>query len=762
MIGKLIEFCIRNRFIVILLTAIVAVWGVYCVFRTPIDAIPDLSENQVIVFTDWLGRAPQEIDDQITYPLTVNLQGLAGVKAIRSSSEFNFSMINIIFDDSVDFYFARTRVLERLNIASTFLPPGVVPYLAPDATALGQIFWYTVEGDGHSIDELRALQDWYVRYQLYVPGVAEVASVGGFVREYQVDVDPDRLRAYDLSLGAVTSAVARSNIAVGGKVYFEAKAEYLIRGVGWLRGVKDLENVVVAERKGVPIYVRDVADVQLGPEYRRSMLEKDNREAVGGVVMMRYGENPLTVTQAIKKRIEDLQPGLPSGVRIVPFYDRTRLIEGAIHTLTGTLREELIVASIAILLILAHFRSAIVVCSTLPLAVLVAFILMYYCGIPSNIMSLSGIAISIGILVDAAVVMVENATHELNKQFGHEKVHGDTTEIVVRACRLVGKPIFFAVLIMLLSFLPVFALGGQEGKMFHPLAFTKSFAMIGVAILAVTFVPAIIPILIKGRLKSEEDNWIVRSFINIYKPVLTWLMNVPAAGLWFMGFLFIVGAGFVGSEGLFLGVLAVALFFGCVFFRRLWSKGVALVLLASAATWAWHFPKLGREFMPPLDEGGIMDMPVTVPRVSIAQAGDDIRVRDLVMRGFPEVERVVGKVGRADTPTDPSGIDMVETIVTLRPKEWWPKRKINYGDATDEARLLVSSLQAAGYLPATLKPDDIANLVNTATMDAMAEFDRGMRNLARQRQVEFEPVVARKLCRARQAGSARCGRRCGT
>lgn len=745
MVPRIIEYCVRNRFIVLLLIAAVAVWGVYCVLKTPIDAIPDLSENQVIVFTDWMGRSPQEIDDQITYPLSVNLQGLAGIKSVRSASEFNFSMISIIFDEKTDFYFARTRVLERLNVAGTFLPAGVVPYLAPDATALGQIFWYSVEGEDYSPDELRAIQDWYVRYQLYVAGVAQVSSVGGFVREYQIDVDPEKLRAYDIALGSVFNAVSRSNIAVGGKVYFENKAEYLIRGVGWLRGVKDLENVVVAERKGVPIYVRNLAAVQLGPEYRRSMLEKHDREAVGGVVMMRYGENPLTVTKAIKQRIEQLQAGLPKGVRIVPFYDRTRLIEGAIHTLTGTLREELIVASIAILLILTHLRSAIVVCSTLPLAVLIAFILMYYLGIPSNIMSLSGIAISIGILVDAAVVMVENATHELTKEFGHEKVKGDTTEIVVRACRLVGKPIFFAVLIMLISFLPVFALTGQEGKMFHPLAFTKSFAMVGVAILSITFVPAIIPILIKGRLRSEEDNWIVRSFIHIYKPVLTWLMHVPAAGIWFVGLLFIIGVGFIGSRGLFVGVAGLALFFGCVFFRRWSSMGLAFVLLIGVASWAWRFPKLGREFMPPLDEGSILDMPVTVPRVSITQAGEDVRLRDHIMTGFPEVDQVVGKCGRADTPTDPSGIDMIETIVTMRPKEWWPKRKIRFEDAEKEAGAIITSMQNAGLVQASLKKGDVDNLVGPATMDAMVQFDRTMRELAYRRQVEYEPVLAKKL-----------------
>jgi Cu(I)/Ag(I) efflux system membrane protein CusA/SilA len=749
MIGNLIEYCVRHRFIVILLTVLIAVWGVYCVMRTPIDAIPDLSENQVIVFTDWMGRSPQEIDDQITYPLSVNLQGLAGIKAVRSASEFNFSMINIIFDDKTDFYFARQRVLERLNIASTFLPPGVVPYLAPDATALGQIFWYTVEGDGYSLDELRAIQDWYVRYQLYVSGVAEVASVGGFVREYQIDVDPDKLRAFEIPLGTLFDAVARSNMAVGGKVYFESNAEYLIRGVGWLRGVKDLENVVVAQRQGAPLCVRNLAAVQLGPEYRRSMLEKNGAEAVGGVVLMRYGENPLAVTKAVKDRIQQLQSGLPAGVRIVPFYDRTSLIEGAIHTLTRTLTEELIIASIAILLILTHVRSAFVVCVTLPLAVLVSFILMYYLGIPSNIMSLSGIAISIGILVDAAVVMVENATHELTRRFGHgQKITGDTTDILAGACRLVGKPIFFAVVIMLVSFLPVFALGGQEGKMFHPLAFTKSFAMVGVAILAVTFVPAVIPLFIRGRLRSEEDNWIVRSFINIYKPVLTWLMRVPAAGIWFMGFLFIVGAGFIGSHALFTAVLAAALFFGSVFFRKARSQALAFVLLAAAAVWAHDFPKLGREFMPPLDEGSILDMPVTVPRVSITQAADDIRVRDAVMAGFPEVERVVGKVGRADTPTDPSGIDMVETIVTLRPKEWWPKRKIRYEDALAAARDLIGGLQEAKHLPAGLPSDRIESLANGAAMDAMARLDRFMRDLAHHRQNEFQPVLAKRLVAA--------------
>lgn len=748
MIANLIEYAIRRRFIVLLLTAAVALWGVYCLFKTPVDAIPDLSENQVIVFTDWMGRSPREIDDQVTYPLSVNLQGLAGVKAVRSRSEFNFSMINVIFDDAIDFYFARTRVQERLAAAATYLPPGVVPYMAPDATALGQIFWYTVEGEGLGLDELRAIQDWYVRYQLYVPGVAEVASVGGFVREYQVDVDPEKLRAFGIPVGAVFDAVARSNLSVGGKVYYEASAEYLIRGIGWLRGVRDIENVVVAERDGVPVTVQRLATVQLGPEYRRSLLEKNGREAVGGVVMMRFGENPLEVTRAIRAKIEQLQPGLPPGVRIVPFYERTRLITDAIRTLTDTLFEELLVASLAVILILRHLRSALIVCVTLPLAVLIAFIFMYYLGVPSNIMSLSGIAISIGLFVDAAVVMVENTTHELTRRFEGRRVTGDTTEATIAACRMVGQPIFFAVLIMLVSFIPVFALGGLEGRMFHPLAWTKSLAMIGVAIAAVTFVPAAIPLFVRGRLQREQDNWFVRSFIDIYKPVLNWLLDVPAAGIWFLAFLFILAAGLIGNNTLFLLMLVLSLFFGTAFFRRFHSRAIAFTLLLATAAWSWHLPKVGSEFMPSLDEGGILDMPVTVPRVSMAQAGDDIRIRDAVMRGFPEVDQVVGKVGRADTPTDPSGIDMVETVVTLRPLAWWPKRHFRYDDIKREAWALFGTLQTAGALSPNLTDAAAQSWVNEAAMAASFELDRQLRETVRTRQLAEAGRIADQLSRA--------------
>ncbi len=600
MIESLIEWSIRNRLLVIVAAAIVAVAGMRAMTTMPVDAIPDLSENQVIVFTDWPGRSPQEIEDQVTYPLSVNLQGLAGVKVVRSSSEFNFSMINIIFDDSIDYYFARQRVLERLSIASTFLPEGVTPYMAPDATALGQIFWYTVEGEGKDLGELRAVQDWLVRYQLNsVPGVAEVASVGGAPREYQVDLDPSKLRAYGITLGEVYEAVSRANSAVGGRVIQKGNAEYLIRSVGWIAGLDDLRKTVVTQREGVPIFVENLGAVQMGPAFRRSVLEKDGREVVGGVALMRFGENPLEVTRRIKEKIAAMQPALEAqGVRVVPFYDRTPLIRKAMETVTDTVREELIICTIAIVLVMGHLGGAFIVAITLPLAVLFGFLLMRIFGIPSNIMSLAGIAISVGILEDQAVVMTENAAHHLTRRYGDRRIRGSNLDVIIPACRTVGRPIFFSVLITILSFLPVFALSGMEGKMFHPLAWTKTFALIGVAILAVTLVPALIPIFLRGRIKSEEDSWIVRTMIGIFRPMLSWLMDRPTLVCWM--FACILGAGYLAST------------------------------------------KLGREFMPPLDEGSILEMPTSVPRMSVTQVTDDLKARDALLRSFPEVLSVVG------------------------------------------------------------------------------------------------------------------------
>ena len=758
MIESIIEFSVRNRFIVIMAACALVVWGVYAVVNTPVDAIPDLSENQVIVFTDWMGRSPREIEDQITYPLSVNLQGLAGVKAVRSSSEFNFSMINIIFEDHVDFYFARQRVLERLTLASTFLPQGVVPYLAPDATALGQIFWYTVEGEGQDLGRLRAIQDWYIRYQLNsVPGVAQVASVGGYPIEYQIDVDPTRLRAYGVTLGEIYSAVARSNSSVGGRVIQKGNAEYLVRGVGWITSIQDIENIVVksAGPKGTPICVANLAKVGQGTQFRRSVLEKNGNEVVGAVVMMRHGENPLTVTRRIKQKILALQPGLPEGVRIVPFYDRTRLIEGAIHTLTEALTVEMLIAVAAILLILMHVGSALVICLTLPLAVLFSFILMRIFGIASNIMSLSGIAISIGILVDQAIVMVENATHHLTAHFGTRRVTGDTREIVIPACRTVGRPIFFSVLIILLSFVPVFALTGQEGKTFHPLAFTKSFAMLGVAILSITLVPALIPTFIRGHLRSEEESWLVRSLIRIYKPVLTWAMPRRNFVMWSFAVLLIAGAGLFPLDAItgiawrtaFFIVVAFTLFFTTIFIVGWHWQLLSLLSLMALSLAAYNFPRIGTDYMPPLDEGSILDMPVTVPRASVTEAADDLKARNSLLHHFPEVESIVGKAGRADTPTDPSPLEMVETVINLRPKEYWPKRKMNYRDAEKQAAVVLRALQDRGVIDKIESPADLHALLDPVTMNAVSRIDATQRELVLQRHREFESQLAVRLTR---------------
>ncbi len=703
MIESIIEWSIRNRFLVILASIVLGIAGARALLTMPVDAIPDLSENQVIVFTDWMGRSPQEIEDQITYPLSVNLQGLAGVKVVRASSEFNFSMITIIFNDDTDYYFARQRVLEKLSIASTFLPPGVTPYLAPDATAVGQIFWYTVEGEGKDLGELRSIQDWFVRYQLNsVPGVAEVASVGGAPKEYQVDLDPNKLRAYGIGLGEVYSAVARSNSSVGGRVIHQGNAEYLIRSVGWIENLDDIRETVVAGRKnGTPIKVGDLGVVQIGPAFRRSVLEKDGKEVVGGVVLMRYGENPLEVTRRVKEKIATLQAGLPAGVRIVPFYDRTPLIHKAIETVSGTVKEELIVCSIAILLVMGHVGNAFVVAVTLPMAVLFSFLMMRVFGMSSNIMSLAGISISVGILIDQAVVMGENAAHHLTRHFGHRRVTGDTTEIVIRACRTVGRPIFFSVLITILSFLPVFALSGREGKMFHPLAWTKTFALVGVAVLSITLVPALIPIFLKGRIKSEDENWLVRTMIHIFKPMLAWLMDRTTLVCWL--FAIILGLGYVAST------------------------------------------KLGREFMPDLDEQSLMDMPTTVPRASIAEVERDLRVRDAVLRGFPEVWQVVGKAGRAETPTDSAPLDMIETVINLRGHELWPKRKLRFEDTLAQTRVTMEALVARGLLRLPASVQEREALVSEAAMTVASQVDEVLRDLASRRLAEFRPDLGRGL-----------------
>lgn len=625
MIGWIIELSVRNRFLILLAYAVIAGWGYWALLRTPIDAIPDLSENQVIVFTDWPGRSPQEVEDQVTYPLTMNLQGLAGVRVIRSASAFGFSMINIIFNDETDLYFARTRVLEKLNLAASQMPPGVVPTLGPDATGVGQVYWYTVEGKGHDLGELRSIQDWFIRYQLNsVPGVAEVASVGGYVRQYQVDIDPNKLRAYGVTLADVRMAIERSNNNVGGKLIEGGGKDLVIRGLGLIQNMADLESIVVTERNGTPVYLRQIASVTTGPDFRRGALDKMGVAAVGGVVIIRYGENTQEVIARVKEKITDLQKGLPEGVQIVPFYDRTDLIQRAVDTLKDSLIEEIILVTLAHILFLWHFRSILIVTIPLPLAILISFLFMKYAGISSNIMSLGGIAIAIGVLVDAGIVVTENAMRHAGHTPDYERKIKD---VVIESARLVGRPIFFSMAIIVLAFVPVFSLTGQEGKLFHPLAFTKTFAMVGATLLAVTLVPALCTLLIRGKIHDEDDNYLMRFLLGIYRPVLALALR----------------------HRLITVSLALALF------------GTSLYLASG----------IGSEFMPPLNEGTLMYMPVTDASVSITRAKEILRMEDDIIRRFPEVESVVGKLGRAETSTDPAPVNMTETIINLKPESQW-------------------------------------------------------------------------------------------
>lgn len=628
MIQRLIEFSLRNRGLVIAFYLALAGWGYWALLRTPIDAIPDLSENQVIAFTDWTGRSPQEVEDQVTYPLVTNLQGLPGVRVVRASSAFGFSMINVIFEDKVDLYWARTRVLERLNLVTAQLPQGVTPTLGPDATGVGQIFWYTLESDQMNLRDLRTLQDWFIRYQLNsVPGVAEVASVGGYVQQYQVDVDPNKLRSYSLPFSMVVEAVERSNNNVGGNVVEQAGQWSVVRGIGLIQSVADLENIVLTAQNGTPIYIKNVAQVKLGNAFRVGALDKDGKEAVGGVVIARYGVNTLEVIDAIKQKISAIQSGLPQGVRIVAFYDRTQLIQRATRTLKRALIEELILVTLAHIVFLAHFRSILIVTIPLPLAVLSAFLFMYYMGISSNLMSLSGIAIAIGVLVDAGIVVTENAFRFIEQRKIDPRDRPLSWQTVLESTRLVGRPIFFSMAIIILAFIPVFSLTGEEGKLFHPLAFTKTFAMVGATIIAVTLVPVLCTLLLRGKFHAEQANPVMRGLHFIYRPVLRFALN-----------------------------------------HRLITVAFATLLFAGAILLALG---IGKEFMPPLNEGDLMYMPVTDPAISIDQARQIMSKQDEILKTFPEVEWAVGKAGRAETSTDPAPVNMNETIVHLKPVEQW-------------------------------------------------------------------------------------------
>lgn len=762
MIERIIEFSIRRRWIVIGAAIALAVWGIRSVYRTPVDAIPDLSENQVIIFTDWPGHGPREIEDLVTYPLALELQGLADVRVVRSSSDVGYSMIHVIFEDGIAWDAARRNVGEALVRAGAKLPTGVTPRLGPDADATGQIFWYTVEGPGYDPGRLRAVQDWFVRPQLAsVPGVAEVSTVGGSPIEYQVDLDPYKLKAFALEPSQVVEAVARANSAAGGNVIHKANAEFVVRSVGWLgarpdagdtdpqRVVRDLENVALRGAAGARLRLCDVATVGVGSAPRRGVLEKDGNETTGGIVLMRHGANPREVTRRIRDKIQELQVGLPPRVKIVPFYDRTPLIEGAVGAVAGTLIEAILVAAACIFIVLLHVRTSFIIALTLPLAVLTSFALMDalrrlgIADVQTNIMSLAGLAISIGVLVDSSIVMAENAMHHLKVRFGDQKVTGDTRELVLPACRTVGRPIFFSVVIMLLSFLPVFALGGLEGKLFHPLAFTKSFALLAVGLLAITLVPALCTIFVKGRLRSEEQVSLVAGLMRVYRPVLTFFLDKPAGLIWFVGLTFIVGLAPVGHRALLLSALAFFLVATVVAAKSRGGKlAAALTLVVAALLAEQRMTPLGREFLTPLDEGMVMDMPITVPRASVTQSSGDLKARDMVFCRFPEVDMVVGKAGRAETPFDPAPLDMIETMINFRPREFWPKRCLRPADVELQAREVLNALVRRGIIPA---PDDLRARANDIAMAATPLYDAQMREAAYQRNKEFERRLGHEL-----------------
>ncbi len=629
MIEKIIEYSGRNRMIVLMLFGLITVWGVWSVYKTPVDAIPDLSDNQVIVFTEYAGRSPQVVEDQITYPLATNLQGLPQVRAVRASSAFGFSMIYVIFEDKADIYWARTRVLERLNYAASLLPPGVTPTLGPDGTGVGHVFWYTLEGKGYDLEQLRTLQDWFVRYQLNtVQGVAEVASIGGLVREYQIDLDPVKLQAYNITSGRVMEAVKGSNKDVGGRLIEQADAEYLIRGQGYVKSLADLENIVVgADMRGTPIYVKNLGTVQMGGAIRRGLLDLNGEgEAVGGIVVMRYGENASDLISRVKEKIDALEKGLPPGVKIKVAYDRSDLIKRALSTLKRSLVEEAIIVSLIILIFLLHFQSALVVVVTLPIAVLISFITMKLMGVTSNIMSLGGIAIAIGVLVDAGIIMVENCYRHLSELSPEERKE-KRLEVIIASSKQVGRAIFFSLSIIVLSFVPVFMLEGQEGKLFHPLAFTKTFSMMASAMIAITLVPVLMYFFMRGRMPKEEANPVSSFFIRLYSPVIRWVL--------------------------------------------VWKKTTIALNILALLVAVPLFMKMGSEFMPPLDEGSLLYMPVTLPNVSITEAKRIIQVQDAIIKSVPEVEHVLGKVGRAETSTDPAPVSMFESIIILKPKEQW-------------------------------------------------------------------------------------------
>ena len=634
LLERIIDSSARNWFLVFILTFFAIAGGLWGLYRTPLDAIPDLSDVQVIVYTDWEGRSPDLVEDQITYPISTRFIAAPKVKFVRGESMFGKSFVYVIFEDGTDIYWARSRVIEYLSAVRGMLPEGVNPVIGPDATGVGWVYEYALvdESGKHNLAELRSFQDWHLRYALEsVKGVAEVAPVGGFVKQYQVDLDPNKLLAYGIPLSDVVAKIRVSNNDVGGKIFEVGSTEYFVRGRGYIKSIQDIENIPVKVVNGTPVYVRNLGIVHLGPDLRRGVAELDGKgETVAGIVVMRYGENALTVIDGIKKKFEEIKPSLPEGVKIVPTYDRSGLIKASIKTLREKLIEESIVVALVCLVFLWHVRSALVAILTLPIAIVLSFLPMHWLGLTSNIMSLGGIAIAIGAMVDAAIIMVENAHKQLehfHAEHGRAPDRAEHIDVVIAAAKSVGRPLFFSLLVITVSFIPVFSLGGQEGRLFSPLAYTKTFAMFFASLLGVTLVPVLMVILIRGKIRPEARNPVNRILIWIYQPFVHLVLK----------------------------------------FRWL-TVVLALIILGVSI---YPFLKLGKEFMPPLNEGDILFMPTAVPGMSIHEATRVLQIQDRILAQIPEVERVFGKAGQAETPTDPAPLSMFETVVRLKPPGQW-------------------------------------------------------------------------------------------
>jgi Cu(I)/Ag(I) efflux system membrane protein CusA/SilA len=635
MLNALIGWSARNKFLVVIMTVFITLAGIHAVLKTPLDALPDLSDVQVIIYTEVPGQAPQVVEDQVTYPLTTAMLSVPKSKVVRGFSFFGASFVYVIFEDGTDIYWARSRVLEYLNFASGRLPRGITPQLGPDATGVGWVYQYVLQAKDKSLAELRTLQDWFVRYQLTkAPGVAEVASIGGFVQQYQVIVDPVKLRSYGVPLMKVVQAIRDSNRDVGGRVVEMAETEYMVRGRGYLRGKADIEGLVVKAERGTPVLIRDIARVELGPDERRGIAELNGEgEVVSGIATARYGQNALEVIRNVKEKLAEIAPGLPAGVSITTVYDRSELIERAIATLKTTLIEESIIVALVCLVFLLHVRSALVAIIMLPVGVLIAFIAMRALGMNSNIMSLGGVAIAIGAMVDAAIVMIENA-HKHIERLREDHSNAERADAIIAACKEVGPALFFSLLIITVSFLPVFTLEAQEGRLFSPLAYTKTFAMAGAAMLSVTLVPVLMLFFIRGKIIPEAKNPVNRVLIWLYRPIIAAVMR------------------FKGGT-------------------------IVLALIAMAAT-VYPASRLGSEFMPTLNEGTLFYMPTSLPGMSITKAAELLQTQDKIIKSFPEVASVIGKAGRANTATDPAPTEMFETVINLKPEsEWRPGMNID-------------------------------------------------------------------------------------